>query len=149
MLVAFSAHWTSKRKLRACERCGRPVMSMARLSAGAGYRYLLRHTAAGDAARPQATSLVDYYAATGYPPGRWLGSGLSGLNDGAGIISGSVVTERALSALYAGLDPVSGQPLGRPFRTYAVDGRGVTACGGGLRFDVHGAQVGERALGHG
>jgi hypothetical protein len=67
-------------------------MSMARLSAGAGYRYLLRHTAAGDAARPQATSLVDYYAATGYPPGRWLGSGLTGLNDGAGILSGSVVT---------------------------------------------------------
>ena len=58
-------------------------MSMARLSAGAGYRYLLRYTAAGDAARPQATALVDYYAATGYPPGRWLGSGLAGLNDGA------------------------------------------------------------------
>jgi conjugative relaxase-like TrwC/TraI family protein len=100
------------------------MMSMARLSAGAGYRYLLRHTAAGDAARPQATSLVDYYAATGYPPGRWLGSGLTGLNDGAGIPSGSIVTEQALAALYAGRDPASGQPLGRPFPTYVgVDGR--------------------------
>jgi TrwC relaxase len=74
----------------------------------------------GDAARRHSTSLVDYYAATGYPPGRWLGSGLTGLNDVAGIPFGSVVTEEALGALYAGRDPVSGQPLGRPFRTYAA-----------------------------
>lgn len=45
-------------------------MSMARLSAGAGYRYLLRHTAAGDAARPGTTALADYNTATGYPL-RW------------------------------------------------------------------------------
>jgi conjugative relaxase-like TrwC/TraI family protein len=99
-------------------------MSMARLSAGAGYRYLLRHTSAGDAARAHSTPLVDYYAATGYPPGRWLGWGLTGLNDGAGIAAGSVVSEQALAALYAGRDPVTGQPLGRPFATYkSVDGR--------------------------
>jgi conjugative relaxase-like TrwC/TraI family protein len=99
-------------------------MSMARLAAGAGYRYLLRHTAAGDAARPRSTSLVDYYAATGYPPGRWLGSGLTGLNDGGGVVAGSLVTEQALAAVYAGRDPVTGEPLGRPFPTYAgVDGR--------------------------
>jgi conjugative relaxase-like TrwC/TraI family protein len=100
------------------------VMSMARLSAGTGYRYLLRHTAAGDAARPHSTPLVDYYAGTGYPPGRWLGSGLRGLNDSVGIVAGSVVTEQALAALYAGRDPVTREPLGRPFVTYAaVDGR--------------------------
>jgi conjugative relaxase-like TrwC/TraI family protein len=87
---------------------------------GAGYRYLLRHTAAGDAARPQATSLVDYYAATGYPPGQWLGSGLTGLNGGAGIAAGSVVTEQALAAMYAGRDPVTGQRLGRPLPAYAT-----------------------------
>ena len=63
-------------------------MSMARLSAGAGYRYLLRHTAAGDAARPGSTPLVDYYAATGYPAGRWLGSGLAGLAEGKGLPAG-------------------------------------------------------------
>jgi len=57
-------------------------MSMARLSAGAGYRYLLRHTAAGDAERPGSTPLVEYYAATGYPPGRWLWCGLAGLEPG-------------------------------------------------------------------
>ena len=60
-------------------------MSMARLSAGAGYRYLLRHTAAGDAVRPGSTPLAEYYAATGYPPGRWLGSGLAGLAAGEGL----------------------------------------------------------------
>jgi conjugative relaxase-like TrwC/TraI family protein len=99
-------------------------MSMARLSAGAGYRYLLRHTAAGDAARPQSTPLVDYYAATGYPPGRWLGTGLAGLNNGAGITAGSVVIEQGLAALYVGRDPVTGELLGRPFPTYAsVGGR--------------------------
>jgi conjugative relaxase-like TrwC/TraI family protein len=123
MLVAFSAYWFSRRSLPMWEGVAE-VMSMARLSAGAGYRYLLRHTAAGDAARTQSTSLVDYYAATGYPPGRWLGSGLTGLNDGAGIAAGSVVTEQALAALDAGRDPVTGEPLGRPFRTYAtVEGR--------------------------
>jgi conjugative relaxase-like TrwC/TraI family protein len=115
------------------------VMSMARLSAGTEYRYLLRHTAAGDAARPQSTSLVDYYAATGYPPGRWLGCGLAGLNDGAGIASGSVVTEQALAALYAGRDPVTEQPLGRPFAAYAaVDGRATrhAVAGFDLTFTV-------------
>jgi TrwC relaxase len=34
------------------------------------------------------------------------------------------VIEEALAALYAGRDPVTGQPLGRPFATYkSVDGR--------------------------
>ena len=97
---------------------------MARLSAGAGYRYLLRHTAAGDAERPGSTPLAEYYAATGYPPGRWLGSGLAGLAAGEGLAPGTVVTEEALAALYAGRDPVTGQPLGRATPTYAAtDGR--------------------------
>lgn len=95
-------------------------MSMARLSAGAGYRYLLRHTAAGDVARPGATQLAEYYAATGYPPGRWLGSGLTGLAAGEGLATGTSVTEEALAALYAGRDPVTGQPLGRSATTYAA-----------------------------
>ena len=97
---------------------------MARLSAGAGYRYLLRHTAAGDVVRPGSTPLAEYYAATGHPPGRWLGSGLAGLAAGEGLPSGTVVTERALAALYAGQNPVTAQPLGRAAAAYAVtDGR--------------------------
>ena len=54
-------------------------MSIHRLSAGAGYQYLLRHTATGDVARLAGSPLTAYYTAGGYPPGRWLGSGLTGL----------------------------------------------------------------------
>ncbi|MEJ7725546.1 MAG: MobF family relaxase [Actinomycetes bacterium] len=95
-------------------------MSMARLSAGAGYRYLLRHTAAGDVELPGSTPLAEYYAATGYPPGRWLGSGLAGLANGEGLAPGTVVTEEALAALYAGQDPVTARQLGRATPTYAA-----------------------------
>jgi conjugative relaxase-like TrwC/TraI family protein len=58
-------------------------MSMHRLSAGSGYRYLLRHTTSGDVQRLAGTPLTAYYAASGYPPGRWLGSGLTGLGQAA------------------------------------------------------------------
>ena len=53
-------------------------MSMHRLSAGSGYQYLLRHTASGDVQRLAGTPLTTYYTASGYPPGRWLGGGLTG-----------------------------------------------------------------------
>lgn len=50
-------------------------MSLHRLSAGAGYTYLLRHTACGDVQRAAATPLTAYYTEAGYPPGRWYGGG--------------------------------------------------------------------------
>ena len=93
----------------------RVVMSMARLSAGAGYRYLTRDTCCADAHRAAGTSLTSYYTALGYPPGTWRGDGLAGLGyDGAGrrvgrIRAGAVVTEEAMAAVYgAGRDPVTG-----------------------------------------
>jgi conjugative relaxase-like TrwC/TraI family protein len=55
------------------------VMSMHRLSAGSGYQYLLRHTASGDVRRLAGMPLTTYYTASGYPPGRWVGGGLTGL----------------------------------------------------------------------
>jgi conjugative relaxase-like TrwC/TraI family protein len=55
------------------------VMSVHRLSAGSGYQYLLRHTASGDVQRLAGATLTAYYAASGYPPGRWLGAGVAGL----------------------------------------------------------------------
>ena len=72
------------------------VMSVHRMSAAGGFRYLLRHTATGDTERGQQT-LVDYYATSGNPPGRWVGAGLGGLGDGVGVAPGSVVTEAAMS----------------------------------------------------
>jgi conjugative relaxase-like TrwC/TraI family protein len=95
------------------------VMSIARLSAGSGYRYLLRNIATGDVERVAGMSLTDYYAASGYPPGRWLGAGLAGLGDGSGIASGAVVTEEAMARLFGeGADPLTGKGLGRPYPVF-------------------------------
>jgi hypothetical protein len=94
-------------------------MSLARLSAGAGYRYLLRHTASADVARSAGQSLTDYYAVSGNPAGRWLGSGLTGLGDGRGLPVGAPVTEAGMAALFgSGHDPVDGELLGRPYPVY-------------------------------
>jgi conjugative relaxase-like TrwC/TraI family protein len=91
------------------------MMSLHRLSGGAGYQYLLRHTACGDARRAISDSLVDYYSRTGYPPGRWLGRGLAGLSmdSPTSISPGEVVSEDQLALLFgAGRHPVTGQHLG-------------------------------------
>ncbi len=90
-------------------------MSLAVMSAGSGYRYLLRHTATGDIAREPGQALVDYYAATGLPPGRWTGAGLPGLGtgDGTDITPGTLVTEEAMGRLFgSGHDPITGGRLG-------------------------------------
>src|SRR5665647_735964 len=98
---------------------GLPMMSMHRLTAGAGYQYLLRHTASGDTDRVGPDGLTGYYAQSGNPPGRWLGSGLAGLDGDAGITQSTVVTEDAMARLFGqGNDPVSGAPLGRPYPTF-------------------------------
>nr|WP_241728233.1 MobF family relaxase [Dietzia maris] len=105
------------------------MMSLRAVHAGTGYQYLLRSVATHDA-DPQGQSLSDYYAAKGTPPGRWIGSGLTGLAS-ENAISGSVVTEAQMAALYGeGLHPdtddlmESGTPLsacklGRSYSLYA------------------------------
>ena len=88
-------------------------MSLHVLNAGSGYRYLLRSTAAGDGSSA-ADGLAAYYAATGTPPGVWVGGGLAGLNNGHGLPDGLPVDETTLGRLFGhGHDPVTGQPLGR------------------------------------
>ncbi len=94
-------------------------MSLSRLSAGSGYKYLLRHTACGDTCREPGTALTAYYAASGYPAGRWLGTGLAGLDSGKGLATGTVVSEEAMAALYGtGHDSVSSGPLGQACPAY-------------------------------
>jgi hypothetical protein len=64
---------------------------------------------------------VDYYAATGNPPGWWAGAGLPGLGtgDGADLRAGAAVFEEAMARLFGtGRDPVTGEGLGRPYPTY-------------------------------
>jgi conjugative relaxase-like TrwC/TraI family protein len=87
-------------------------MSLHKLSAGAGVDYLLKHTCCADVERAIGTPLSAYYVDAGYPPGRWLGAGLAGLDGGRGI-SGPV-DEQGMTRLFAlGLDPVTAAALGR------------------------------------
>ncbi len=99
------------------------MMSMHKLTAGDGYRYLTRHVAAGDAGLGAGESLTGYYEQTGNPPGRWYGHGLAGLgtdsqgvNPIARLVPGDQVTEEAMAAVFGhGSDPLTGAPLGRPY----------------------------------
>ncbi|MGQ0630472.1 MAG: MobF family relaxase [Sporichthyaceae bacterium] len=114
-------------------------MSLARMSAGAGYRYLLRHTATGDVERAPGVALVAYYAASGNPPGRWVGAGLPGLGagDGKDLTTGTVVSEEAMARLFgSGRDPVTGQALGRPYPTYKPVAKRIAARVGRLPDDL-------------
>ncbi|GAB3930384.1 hypothetical protein GCM10029976_032100 [Kribbella albertanoniae] len=94
------------------------MLTIHRLTAGDGYKYLLQHIASGDLDRRMATPLTAYYTSTGYPPGRWIGSGLPGLGDGL-LLPGTEVTEDSMAALFGrGEDPLNGRILGRPYPTY-------------------------------
>ena len=105
------------------------VMSLHRLSAGAGYKYLLKSTASGDCDRTGASPLTAYYTESGNPPGRWVGTGLAGLDGGAGIASGTLVTEEAMANLFgAGRDPISAEPLGRAYPVFATATERIAAA---------------------
>ncbi|RAG60494.1 conjugal transfer protein, partial [Burkholderia multivorans] len=52
------------------------------MSAGDGYKYLLRSIAAADGDRSLSTPLTRYYAEAGTPRGQWLGSGIASLGQG-------------------------------------------------------------------
>lgn len=98
------------------------MISLKAMSVGDGYKYLTKHVARGDvdqAAREGgATPLTNYYTASGYPPGRWVGSGLAGL--GEDLESGTPVEEWRMAALFAeGRDPMTGKLLGRQPRAFA------------------------------
>jgi conjugative relaxase-like TrwC/TraI family protein len=85
------------------------------MTLGSGYRYLMESVAAGDGVRHQSTSLADYYAASGTPPGVFLGAGLAALDGGRGVEIGSKVNEQHLfNLLGMCADPITGEPLGRP-----------------------------------
>lgn len=90
------------------------TMSIRRMTLGTGYAYLMSAVARADEARG-VSGLTAYYAATGTPPGRFLGAGLAGLGAGIGIVPGSPVSEVQLWRMLGMLqDPLTGDPLGRP-----------------------------------
>lgn len=94
------------------------TVSMRVMSAGDGYKYLLRTVAAGDGDRSLTTPLTRYYSAEGTPPGRWMGAGLSTLGSGQ-IMAGDEVSEAQLQLLVGmGRDPITRAPLGRAYPVY-------------------------------
>jgi TrwC relaxase len=96
----------------------RPVpvtMSIRRMSLGAGYRYLMSSVARADGSGHAASALTRYYAESGTPPGRFLGKGLAGLNDGNGVVVGAQVSEEHLFRMLGMLqDPITGSSWAGP-----------------------------------
>lgn len=109
-------------------------MTLHKLAAGSGYTYLTRQVAVHDATERRQAGLASYYEEKGEAPGRWLGTGLAGLD----LAEGDVVTEEQMKLLFGqGRHPRSGEPdaaargwggLGRAFPTFAATSlRQVTA----------------------
>ncbi len=111
-------------------------MTVHRLSAGSGFRYLLRNTASADVDRDAQLPLVDYYTSSGNPAGRWLGAGLADLAEGQGVKAGSLVSEAGMTAVFGNaVDPVSRATLGRVF-PHRTDAEGVLRAVGVAGFDL-------------
>lgn len=73
------------------------MMSLHKLTATTGYDYLTRQVAAGDSTGKGHMSLADYYEQKGESPGRWVGSGLVGIE---GLEAGDVVTADQMLSLF-------------------------------------------------
>ncbi len=94
------------------------TVSMRVMSAGDGYKYLLRTVAAADGDRELSTPLTRYYVEAGTPPGQWIGSGVAALGKGQ-LAVGDRVSEAQLQLLMGmGRDPITGDPLGHAFPAY-------------------------------
>lgn len=108
------------------------TVSMRVMSAGDGYKYLLRTVAAGDGDRSLSTPLTRYYNVEGTPPGRWLGAGVAMLGSGR-ISAGDQVSEAQLQLLVGmGRDPITGEPLGRAYPEYRTVAERIEARSGAL-----------------
>jgi conjugative relaxase-like TrwC/TraI family protein len=86
------------------------VLTIRRMVAGSGFRYLMESVAVGDGRADQSSPLTRYYAESGTPPGRFVGGGL----DVLGLATGDEVSEDHLyRMLVEVVDPISGESLGR------------------------------------
>ena len=114
-------------------------MSLHRITAGSGYDYLTRQVAAMDSTEKGHTGLASYYTAKGEVPGRWVGSGMPGID---GLNAGDLVTAEQMQALFgSGHHPLADERgraaaarpgateaevlaavrLGQPFKVYRDD----------------------------
>ena len=93
-------------------------MSLHKLTAGTGYTYLTRQVAAHDRAGGPRTTLASYYSERGETPGRWVGSGVAGID---GLAVGDEVTAQQMRLLFGfGLHPLA------ELREEALQGPGLT-----------------------
>lgn len=116
------------------------TVSMRKIYAGRGYDYLLKSVVRGDADMADPNPVTRYYTEEGTPPGRWMGSALHPFGDGE-IRRGDVVTSQQLQRLIgAGLDPVTGEKLGRAFPVYPPTEERVAARVAELPSDLTDAQ---------
>jgi conjugative relaxase-like TrwC/TraI family protein len=92
----------------------------------------MESVAAGDQGSRPADGLAAYYAATGTPPGRFLGAGLADLDDGNGLDKGTAVSEDHLRRMLGEMcDPVTGDAVGQ---TPIVTEKRVPVAGFDLTF---------------
>ena len=109
------------------------VASIRRMTAGDGYKYLLKTVVAGDGDRSLSTPLTRYYAETGTPPGRWMGSGVRDLR----LHEGDEVTERQLELLIGhGRHPVTEAQLGRAYPAYDKGSKRKAVAGFDFTFSI-------------
>ena len=94
------------------------TMSLHRITAGSGYDYLTRQVAVQDSTEKGHAALASYYSEKGEAPGRWLGSGMAGIE---GLSVGDVVTHGQMQALFgSGHHPLATE------RQAALAGPGLT-----------------------
>ena len=95
-------------------------MTLHKLSAGSGCEYLTDQVAALDSTEKGATPLADYYTSKGEAPGRWVGSGLVGVDE---LEAGDVVTAEQMKHLFGtGSHPLTGESLGSAYKVYGTEG---------------------------
>lgn len=116
------------------------TVSMKVMSAGGGYKYLLKSVVSGDGNRSLSTPMTRYYTEAGTPPGRWICAGLHALGDGQ-IKADEPVSEEQLALLLGlGRDPATGDQLGRPYRQFVPNSRRIADRVADLSPSLTGAQ---------
>jgi hypothetical protein len=103
------------------------TVSMRVMSAGDGYKYLLKTVAAADGDRPLSTPLTRYYIEEGTPPGRWLGKGVASLGKGELVVGDRVSEDQLQLLMGSGCDPITGKQLGLAFPAFKTTEQRIEA----------------------
>lgn len=89
------------------------MISIKEMHGPDAWRYLMESVTDGQGDLREANAITRYYTDAGTPPGRWLGTGLAGLGNGARLKPGSIVTGEQMDLLFGdGCDPLTGEKLG-------------------------------------